>query len=69
MNKQLKPNVAILLICYIHERFRLGSRRFGRAVWAPVLDRAETLGSHQSNFYFIKALFSWIQLLFEKSSF
>src|SRR6218665_2416867 len=48
---------------------------WGQDVWAPpfrrrdVSERAETLGNHQSNFYFIEALFSQIQLLVEKASF
>src|SRR6218665_3537737 len=45
---------------------------FGRRRLGVGTERTETLaytGSYQSNFYFIKTLFSSIQLLFEEASF
>jgi len=58
MNKQLKPSFAILLICYIWHTSDWGAGCFCVAVSAPEREQAATLGSHQSNLYFIKALVS-----------
>jgi len=54
----LKPSFCILLICYIYGTLPVADQD----VWAPpfglrIYERAEALGSRQSNFYFIKTLF------------